>query len=175
MFIASIPVVAYLKERPHQIMAEKVIPARDPYLQGFDFREQDWMFFNWEIYAKSNEAMLRREIINGLRGNLDFLEKLAKAHGFGLTVVFQPMGLLDPDNPFVPQSVRSKYGYRFLRDIHDLIRSEIGSGTLHMVDLSQSLLPLKMHKFVDIAHYTPAANRALAEAIAPLITGPSMP
>jgi hypothetical protein len=166
LFLESLPIMQVVngRERKPAGVAD-VLVARDPYTHGFDFREADWMFFNWETYAKANADLIRSQMLDYYRHNLVFLEGLSRAFGFKLTVLFQPMGFFDENNPFVPAYLRESFGYRFLATLRDTARAEIKTGRLNMVDLSDALGAMKGDRYIDIAHYAPAANAVLAEAI----------
>ena len=166
LFLESLPIIQVLNrsgKKPAGVA--DVVVARDPYTHGFDFREADWMFFNWEAYAKANADLIRSQMLDYYRHNLAFLDGLARAFDFKLTVLFQPMGFFDEGNPFVPAYLRDSFGYQFLATLRETARAEIKVGRLPMVDLSDALASMKGDKYIDIAHYTPAANAVLAEAI----------
>lgn len=75
------------------------------------------------------------------------------------------MGLFDPANPFVRPSAKTATGYRYMDESFNAVRKEIADGRISMIDLNGALSTLKEDRYLDIAHYTPAANRLLAATI----------
>ena len=49
--------------------------------------------------------------------------------------------------------------------MRERLRREIARGTLPMVDLSEALTGIEDDRYVDVAHYAPATNAALAAII----------
>jgi len=171
LFVESLPVTRFLETRRRRLITVDTIkPSRDPFMDGFDFAEADWMFFNWHLYAQKHRESLKSQIEKSFRNNLQLLTGLSQAFGFKLTVLFQPLGLFDSGNPFVPLDVRSTSDYQFLDELNKLVRSEIKSGNLAMVDISDTLADIKGDRYVDVAHYSPTANERLARLMFSKVT-----
>lgn len=166
LFLEGLPVMRLLDARQRSTFgAQNVNVARNPFLQGFDFREAEWMFLNWEFYAERNAASLKEQLVASFRYNLAFIDGLARAFGFRCEVLLQPMGMFDEENPFVPESIRKRFGYRFLSDARDELRTAINRGELAIIDASDTLANIPSPRYVDVVHYSPAANAELARFI----------
>jgi hypothetical protein len=139
------------------------------YMDGFDFREAEFVFRNWAAYGELHRAEFIDQITTWYRSNLQLLRALAQGYGFQLTVLYQPNGALDPRNPFVPTRARSTPGYEYVRASVAAVKAQIGQGHLEMVDITTCLERVDGPRYIDIVHYTPAANRAIAQAILPFI------
>jgi len=96
---------------------------------------------------------------------LKFLKDLSKGFNFQVYSFFQPIGLLDLTNPFVPETARKAAGYDYILDMEQTLSQAIDSGTLEMIDLSEGLREVLGQKYVDVAHYSPLANKMLATEI----------
>jgi hypothetical protein len=162
----ALPAVQWLErfsEEPPS--AERIVYARDAFTQGVDFREAEWARYFWYKWAPPRAAQLRTELIAQYKTNLEFLDGLSKAFGFEPLVFYQPIGLFDPANEFVTDAARQTPGYALLASLDDAVRTEIAAGRLKMVDLRGILDPLENGRYVDVGHYSPAAHRAIAQAI----------
>lgn len=176
LFVESLPITRAIERRNWQsINVDTIKSSRDPFIDGFDFAEADWMFFNWEIYAQRNKERLKTEIIESYKNNLRMINGLSKAFGFKVSVIFQPFGLFDDSNPFVPLESRKTESYKFLEAVNTLVRSEIKNGNLPMIDASNVLSDLNEHRYVDVAHYSPSANMRLAKHMSALINAKESP
>nr|UXE44091.1 hypothetical protein Hi04_10k_c1074_00010 [uncultured bacterium] len=144
---------------------DEVVYPRDVFTQGFDFREAEWARYFWYKWAPQHAAELRTELIAQYRANLDFISHLSKTYGFEALVFYQPIGLLDPTNEFVTDATRRLPEYAFFASLNDAVRAEIAAGRLAMIDLQDALDPMPHLRYVDLAHYSPAANQLIAAAI----------
>ncbi len=168
----GLPIVRYVQARKQiGISIDTIRAARDPFVDGFDFAEADWMFFHASLYAQRHRVRLQAELLETYRRDLQFLQDLSRAFGFGLTVLLQPFGLLDERNPFVPADVRALEDYRHFADTNELLRREIAEGRLAMIDASGALASLPGGRYVDVAHYSPVANEQLARLIHRILMG----
>ncbi len=79
------------------------------------------------------------------------------------------MGLFDLNNPFVLKHTRDSVGYKYFETLRTNIRHEIASGNLPFVDGSDWLDELDGDRYVDIAHYSPNANRLIANKLEQLV------
>ena len=166
LFAESLPVIRWLRDwQQAAVDISRIRPARDAFVEGFDFHEADWAFRNWEAYAEKYRRTLIEDLITYYRRNLDFLQQMAEAFDFRLTVLLQPMGLFDKSNPFVPARAANTVGYQFLLEAWHELRREIAEGRLRMVDLSGALEVIQQDRYVDVAHYSPRANAVLAQIL----------
>ena len=79
---------------------------------------------------------------------------------------YQPNGLLDDTNPFVRAHARRAPGYRYISELVASARAAIARGEVPMIDISDVLANVPGPRYLDIAHYSPEANAALARAVA---------
>jgi len=139
---------------------------RDAFTDGFDFREADFMYRYWALFGEQHRERFKQEIVDYYRHNLKLLKALADSYGFALHVFYQPNGLLDSTNPFVPAAARTAPGYRYISELAATVRAAIAHGDLAMSDISNALNDMAGQRYLDVAHYTPEANRELARTIA---------
>lgn len=143
--------------------------GRDTFLDGLNFSDPEIARAYWADYAMANKAALKSEIVSYYRANLAYLEGLAGGFDFQFLVAYQPIGLLDPANPFVGDDARIAKGYAYVRQMDDVVRRAISVGDLDMVDISDVLSDTPYPAYIDAAHYSPAANSALAKLIGSLL------
>jgi hypothetical protein len=165
LLIRSLPIYRALFDRPRPLSVADLKFDRNAFTDGFDFREADYLFRNWAAFGELHRDRLKQEMIDYYRENLELLSALSSHYQFKATVFYQPIGLFDPANPFVRPQARRAPGYRYLSDMSAVARQQIAAGTLSMVDLSGALADLKDDRYIDVAHYSPAANERLAAAI----------
>jgi hypothetical protein len=166
LFLESLPAYRLLdgfKRRSTRV--DRMLAERDPFTQGFDFYEAEFVFSHWTDFADRHQEFLKTLIIDSFAANLAFLHDLSKGFCFELHAFYQPIGLLDPDNPFVNDQARAAPGYTYIQAMDGVIRHNIASGKLPMTDISQALRNMAHAKFIDVAHYSPMANKALAREI----------
>jgi hypothetical protein len=161
----SLPIIQYLRSKRNGGCPQKLNPARDPFVDGFDFREAYCQFNDWEEYAQKHGEILKEQVWASMKAHNNFIESLSKAFGFEAVIVLQPMGLFDAENPFVTSVARESRGYKYLEVLQNDLRKKIHSEKLHMVDGSDWLRDLKSDKYVDVAHYSPEANKLLAQKL----------
>lgn len=165
LLIHSLPIYRALFDRPRPLSLADIKLDRNAFTDGFDFREADYVFRYWAAFGEMHRGRLKDELIESYRENLDLLSALASHYHFKATVFYQPIGLFDPTNPFVKSSARSAPGYRYLNELFAATRRQIANGQLSMIDLTGALDSLKEDRYLDVLHYTPAANQRLAAAI----------
>lgn len=165
----SLPIVQYLKRVQSETNPSNIAAARDPFTDGFDFQEAYRQFHDWEGFAQDNDKLLWKQINASLKAHTDYVKNLSRAFGFEATVVFQPMGLFDPNNPFVLRYARDSVGYKYFETMRANIRREIAAGNLPFVDGSDWLNEMDGDRYVDVAHYSPNANKLIASKLGQLI------
>ena len=139
---------------------------RDAFVDGFDFREADFLFRHWALFGEHHREKYKGEIVAYYRTNLKLLKALADAYGFAFHVFYQPIGILDDTNPFVSARARGAPGYRYISELVDVVRAAIARGDIPMTDISNALTNMPGPRYLDVAHYSPAANAMLAQTIA---------
>ncbi|MFN0044657.1 MAG: hypothetical protein ACKVSF_15775 [Alphaproteobacteria bacterium] len=146
--------------------AEDIMFNRDAFIDGFDFLEADLAYRVWGKFSEIHGQALTGKVLGYYSENLMLLKALGAAYGFEVLVLFQPVGLMDPSNAFVREAARTAPGFNYVAGTVRVVRSEIASGRLAMVDATSALDDVNGHRYLDVAHYSPAANRALARLIA---------
>jgi len=166
LFLESLPAYRLLDSfKRRSIHVDRILAERDAFTQGFNFYEAELVFSHWADFADRHQELLKARMIDSFAANLAFLQDLSKGFGFELHAFYQPIGLLDPDNPFVGDQARAARGYAYVKEMDGVIRQNIASGRLPMTDISQALRNMRGAKFIDVAHYSPMANKALAREI----------
>lgn len=137
----------------------------DPFKTKLNIKMAEFAFFHWGIIGDNHLELKKKEMLEYYKHNQSFLEHLASGYGFKLHLFFQPMGMLDPNNPMVPAMDSKVPGYRYYHEMVPFVREHIASGELHMIDLSDVLVDIsKKHlAYVDPMHYSPQANQLFAE------------
>jgi hypothetical protein len=166
LFLESLPAYRLLETYKRLPISVDRMPAeRDAFTQGFDFYEAEFVFLHWADFADRHRDLLKKQIIDSFETNLAFLQALSIGFNFRVSSFYQPIGLLDLDNPFVGNQARAARGYDYVVEMDRVIRDAIASGRLPMIDISKALRDLPNHKYIDVAHYSPAANKALAHTM----------
>jgi hypothetical protein len=70
---------------------------------------------------------------------------------------------LTPTNPFVTDAARKALGYAYLEEMFAALREEATKGL--MIDISMAYDGMTAARYIDVAHYSPEANRVLAAEI----------
>lgn len=106
-------------------------------------------------------------LITLYRGNGRFLRTIAESFGFEARVIFQPLAVLAPDNPFLRDPERFHDGalYALIRHLRDRVRSAIATNQLPGFHDLSTLGMECGDCWVDPNHYSPRFNRRLAEAM----------
>jgi len=139
---------------------------RDAFLDGFDFLEADLAYREWGEFSEIHRPALTAKVLDYYSQNLTLIAALRAGYDFDALVVYQPIGLFDPSNPFVLETARMARGYRYADDTVRAVRAAIASNRLAMIDGGRALEAVGGHRYMDVAHYTPASNQALAQFIA---------
>lgn len=174
LFLQSLPAYRLLeiyKRRP--INVDRMLAERDAFTQGFDFYEAEFVFLHWADFADRHRELLKKQIVDRFETNLAFLQALSIGFNFRVYSFYQPIGLLDEDNPFVGNQARAARGYDYVVEMDRVIRDAIASDRLPMIDISTALRNLPNHKYIDVAHYSPAANKVLAHTMLRYMSGAS--
>ena len=164
-FAFSFPVVQLARRladlyRPGGMEVRPRAADRDP----LDWRELMVLYYQWDRLQFDRRQQLAEEIVGHYRENLRFLHQVAEAFDFDVEVVYQPIGLLAQNQPFLrPAFLRSKF-QRIYRTVHEQVKAAIRDGPLDMIDCSESLDGESL-TYVDATHYSPHGNALLARCI----------
>lgn len=170
LFLESLPLYRLMViSQRSSLGLDTVHQGRDSFTQGFDFYEAEFVFNHWVEFADRDRDLLKGQIVENLSENQKFLQALARGFGFRVYSFYQPIGLLDPNNSFVGDSARTARGYDYVVDMDKVVREAIATGQLPMIDISQSLQEGQGRNYVDVAHYSPTANKTIAGEIIRLI------
>ena len=172
LFSQSLPLVQYMQGRKD--CPKDIAIARNPWMQGFDFFEANCVFKNWEQFAAKNQQALIDEQILSLKSQVNFVEDLSRGFGFKTFIIYQPIGLFDPTNSFVPEEAKKTLGYSYLLNSYQSIKSQIKNNDLNIIDGSSWLNNMNSIRYIDVAHYSPEANKVLADQISSLINTKNM-
>ncbi len=170
LFLDSLPLYQYLQQSKRQLpQIDKIKVDRNAFDDGFDFQEAEYLFRHWAEFGERHREHFKKRILDYYRNNLKLLKTLSAGYGFKLEVLFQPIGLLDETNSFVPARSRTGLGYRYVAELAATVKSAIAAGELDMVDISGALDAMDEPRYIDVAHYSPAANQELARVIASIL------
>lgn len=167
LFAQSLPLYQLWRQITRPVPGiDAIVVERDAFRDGFDFREADYVYSHWLEFAERHRERFKQLVLAAYRTRLKLLATLADGYGFRLLAFYQPIGLFDETNVFVPPAARSARGYGYLSELDGTVRKAIAERELAMIDISDALDSLKEPRYIDVAHYTPQANRALARVIA---------
>jgi hypothetical protein len=129
--------------------------------------------YDWaSIHAGRTDA-LAADVVRYYGDAIAFVRDLGRAFGFSATFVYQPIGLLEVDQPFISDDFRESDQYAVFRDVDAAIRDAIASGRLAMRDCSRSIAASGVADgYVDATHYSPSGGAALAGCIFAEAAGP---
>jgi hypothetical protein len=152
--------------------------SEDPFIRksanvhGLD----DWFellefHYNWASLNKSRINELATEIIQYYRENISFVRQLGTSFGFEAHFIYQPIGLLEPNQEFLlPDFYASDY-FAVYHGVDSGIRQAISEGILQMDDCSHAITESGVKgSYVDVTHYSPDGNGILASCIHRKIT-----
>ncbi len=168
MLTTALPIYQAVKlyfAKPLQV--EGFRPEKDPFMDSVDMLEAEIIFFNWAQFGIKNLDLMQQQTVEYYQNNLEVLDKLSKAFGFKYVVFYQPIGMIDPNNPFVRPEAATTDGAKYYNSIDNVIRDNIANKKLNMVDISSALKDLSKQgkAYIDGTHYSPTANQMLAEII----------
>jgi len=176
LFLESLPLYRLMAiSQRDPVSLDSIHQGRDSFTQGFDFYEAEFVFNHWVEFADRDRDLLKEQIVENLSENQKFIQALARGFGFRAYSFYQPIGLLDPNNPFVGDSARTARGYDYVVDMDKVVREAIATGQLPMIDISQRLRDGEGRNYVDVAHYSPTANKIIADEIIGRINPRSYP
>ncbi len=164
-FTFSFPVVQLL----HRLKADQGAQAgayrpKSPDREPIDWAELMRYYEGWDRIQVGRADALAQELADYYLKNIAFVRQLAEAFGFEPLFVYQPIGLLETDQPFLRPEFRESDSRRIFAVVAGRLRRDIESGRLDMIDCSQALSGMS-DGYVDASHYSAQGNRRLAECI----------
>jgi hypothetical protein len=139
---------------------------------GGDFVEPNLLlklreyYLHWPSIRINWKENLSRDIIDHYKQTIQFTESLGHGFGFSVYFVYQPIGLLDKNNPFIKPSFTNSNLYQIYEYVDSNIKSAISNGNLGMRDCSRAFAnKTSNHLWVDVTHYSPKGNLFLAKCI----------
>jgi hypothetical protein len=154
-------------------------------------KADDWKYLNLpyedlgdstSIYLKQNNSFMKaarmlpcsaipfypEKIMELYQMNQDFVAKLAATYQFEYEFIFQPLGFLHKENPFVKDFTAYRNAFEcfdVLETTQQVIRDSIRTGALpHYRDFTQADDKCE-NCYVDLVHYSGPFNKRLAEMI----------
>ncbi len=165
-FRFSLPVVQLLHHWQWQTRFKDItVTEKRADLEPLDWQELMFFYTRWSEFQPERSNELAEEWIDYYRANLEFVEALGWEFGFQPLLIFQPVGLADPANPFIKPAYLESPVFHLYSSFVTRVQEAIQSGGLPVGDCSSAFTGASARSFVDIAHYSPAGNRRLAECI----------
>jgi hypothetical protein len=136
-----------------------------------DRDDMDWQVimrhhYEWSARHARRAAELGSEIEAYYAENIRFVRELARSFGFSSHFVLQPVGLLDPENPFLRAKFFGSPEHRVFEGVYAVLTDAISESRLDMIDCSGALAGVPADvRWVDATHYGPVASTALAACI----------
>ncbi len=174
-FILQLPLIALLKKK-RQLATLKADNWKKLNLPYEDLGDSTSIYLQHDNSFPKATRMLPcsampfypEKILELYQMNQDFVGKLAAAYQFEYEFIFQPLGFLHPENPFIKDFTAYRNAYEcfdLLETTQQVIRDRISTGALpHFRDFS--LADDKCEDcYVDLVHYSGKFNRQLAEMI----------
>ncbi|MCG6900377.1 MAG: hypothetical protein LJE75_10310 [Gammaproteobacteria bacterium] len=129
--------------------------------------------YNWASLHKNRIDELANEIIQYYKENISFVRQLGDSFGFDAHFIYQPIGLLEPNQEFLlPDFYASDY-FAVYSGVDSRIRQAISQGFLMMEDCSRAISEAGLQgSYVDATHYSPQGNDILASCIFQKISAP---
>lgn len=152
---------------------DKVFIRKSANVHGMD----NWIelmnfYYNWSKIHRDKVDGLANDIIRYYKENISFVRQLGESFGFNAYFVYQPIGLLESNQPFLTRKF-SKSDYASIYKVVDSrIRLAIKEGHLMMQDCSSAISESGVKgSYVDATHYSPRGNRLVAACIHQNISG----
>ncbi|MEJ2138054.1 MAG: hypothetical protein P8Y61_01150 [Gammaproteobacteria bacterium] len=135
---------------------------RDP----IDYQLMSFFYKNQFAYGDKNLAAVQDDWLQYYQDNIRFVQQLGAAFDFEAYFIFQPFGVVEPDNPFLLPSYNGSIGQRIPLSFTQAMGAAIAAGELDMIDCQDAFSGIDKSKaFVDATHYSPTGNEALARCI----------
>jgi hypothetical protein len=136
-----------------------------------DWQELIYLYYDGlDVQANRLEVFVE-ELVTHYLDNMAFVRQLGEAFGFEVWFIYQPIGLLDGNNPFLTAKFHSSNYFKVYDAVDAATRMKIVNGELDMLDCSQSLADVPPGTgYVDATHFSPAGNKALALCIQQFIS-----
>ncbi len=171
-FALTLPFKKYWSLRKKNLNIYEIKMEKDGNLDKFDFVEAEFIGRNPLTFYKRNPSYFHEKILGYYKVNIEFLDKISKAFDFEYYMFFQPIGLLDENNPFIKfEDFKKTETYAFTVTTQEVLRENIKNGNLKMYDVSQIFEDKKGHNYVDSTHYSPKGNKIIAETVYKIVFG----
>jgi len=173
-FLDSIKVAIQRRFPPHpkqlypKDFYENVYQIESPY------QKYSVAFFNFFYHQSGNLSAVPKnpeqyadKLDTLYRMNLEFLKHLGSTFGFSFYVFFQPLGLLNLENPFIdsPETYQNWSLYKAFNSIVPLFRERIKNNPIaHFYDTSDADKKCPAC-YVDLTHYNSKLNATIAQRI----------
>jgi len=153
----------YKQDNTNNVLVRKSanINGLDNWLELINFH------YNWAQIQKHKLPQLSEDIIRYYKNNISFVNQLGKSFGFNAYFIYQPIGLVDSNQPFLKRKYFKSDLYTVFKGVDSEIRKAINQGHLKMLDCSHAFSKpsSKPYFYIDPTHYSPSGNKALASCI----------
>ena len=131
-----------------------------------DYRRMSWHFKNKFSYAQANFDRLKSDWTAHYQKNIAFIRQLGDTFGFEPYFVFQPIGNVVSENPFLLPRYKDSPVAIMAYNFSDFVQQKIADGTLDMVNCHKVFDTIDGSlAFVDPTHYSPLGNKTLAQCV----------
>lgn len=132
----------------------------DNWLELMDF------YYNWAKIHRDKVDGLASDIIRYYVENISFVRQLGESFGFDAYFIYQPIGLLESNQPFLTHEFSQSDYFSIYKVVDSKIRIAIKEGRLTMQDCSSAISESGVEgSYVDATHYSPRGNRLVAACI----------
>ena len=123
-------------------------------------------YWYWPSIRANWRENLSRDIIQYYKQSIAFTEALGRGFGFSVHFIYQPIGLIDKNNPFIKAGFENSNLFKIHNHVDLKWKSAISNGNLGMIDCSRSFADKTSNDYwVDPTHYSPRGNLLLAKCI----------
>jgi len=131
-----------------------------------NYRNMAWHYKNSFQYGQPNTDKINAQWTAHYQQNIKFIEQLGETFGFTAHFVLQPVGYVDPDNPFLTARYADSLVWEMAEAFNSNAQMHINNGTLAMIDCMDTFQAIDSnYAYVDATHYSPQGNLKLAECI----------
>ena len=138
--------------------------AKIPIFQGA--LELMLFHYKWADIRINHVDKLADDIIQYYKENIAFIRQLSVSFGFSPHFIYQPIGLLHDNQPFLTAKFLESNDLSIYKAVDSRVRNEIMAGHLAMEDCSRSIADAGIENaYVDPAHYSPHGSSIVAVCI----------
>lgn len=163
----SFPITHLIYRLQHeQNHVDKDFIRKSANVHGMDWTELIDFHYNWSKIHRNKSDELANDIIRFYKENISFVRQLGESFGFNAHFIYQPIGLLENNQPFLTQKFSESDYFAIYQAVDSKIRIAINEGDLMMEDCSRAISKSGVEtSYVDATHYSPRGNRLVAECI----------